>query len=261
MMKWLLMFGLTLLGSSLPAADWQESPQVAELFKKAGVEGTFVLLDVKADRLVGHNQDRAETQLVPASTFKIPNSLIGLSTGAVKNVDEKLPFGGKPQPYPQWERDMGLREAIPMSNVPIYQALARRIGLERMREGVEKLDYGNQQIGNVVDRFWLDGPLKISAIEQAHFLARLAQGQLPLDADVQKAVREIVLLEQTDQWKLHGKTGWENAPEAGTGWWVGWMEKDDAIYAFALNLAVRTKADGDKRVPLGKASLKALGVL
>nr|AMP54034.1 classD [uncultured bacterium] len=260
-MKWLLTLCLLLLGGSLHAAEWQESAKVAELFKKAGVEGTFVLYDVKADRMTGYNQMRAQTRLVPASTFKIPNSLIGLSTGTVKSVDEVLPYGGKPQPYPQWERDMGLRDAIVMSNVPIYQELARRIGLEQMQQGVTKLGYGNQQIGTIVDRFWLDGPLKISAIEQAQFLAKLAQGTLPLDADVQKTVREIVQLEKNDQWTLYGKTGWENAPGAGTGWWVGWVEKDGRVYSFALNVAVRVKEDGDKRVPLGKESLQALGVL
>ena len=69
---------------------------------------------------------------------------------------------------------MGLRDAIKMSNVPIYQELARRIGLERMREGVKKLGYGNMEIGSVVDRFWLAGPLAISAVEQTDFLRRLA---------------------------------------------------------------------------------------
>ncbi len=50
----------------------------------------------------------------------------------------------------EWEHDMGLRDAIKISNVPIYQELARRIGLERMKAGVEKLDYGNKDIGEVV---------------------------------------------------------------------------------------------------------------
>src|SRR5690606_10185028 len=115
---------------------------------------------------------------VPASTFKIPNTLIGLATGAVKSVDEIFPYGGQPQPFKTWEKDMGLREAITLSNVPVYQELARRIGLERMQLNLLNMDFGNNEIGTVVDRFWLDGPLKISAVEQTRFLAKLAQGQL-----------------------------------------------------------------------------------
>ncbi|WP_232529360.1 penicillin-binding transpeptidase domain-containing protein [Methylomonas koyamae] len=124
------------------STSWKESTEVGELFKNAGVTGTFVLYDVGADKFVGHNQTRSKVRFVPASTFKIPNSLIGLSVGAVKSVDDVLPYGGKPQPFDAWAKDMGLREAIMLSNVPIYQELARRVGLERMREYVSKLGYG-----------------------------------------------------------------------------------------------------------------------
>lgn len=177
-----------------------------------------MLYDVDAGRFVGYNQSRSKVRFVPASTFKIPNSLIGLSVGAVKSVDDVLPYGGDPQPFDAWEKDMGLREAIALSNVPIYQELARRVGLARMRENVSKLDFGNEDVGEVVDTFWLEGPLKISAVEQARFLARLAQRKLPMPENIQESVREIVLLEHGEDWELYGKTGWENAPGRGIGW-------------------------------------------
>ena len=260
-MKALLTALLALFSLQGYSSEWKESPKVGELFKRAGVTGTFVLYDVDAGRFVGHNQARSKVRFIPASTFKIPNSLIGLAVEAVQDVDEILPYGGKPQSFAVWEKDMGLREAITLSNVPIYQELARRIGLERMRENVLKLGYGNENIGATVDTFWLAGPLKISAIEQAQFLARLAQGQLTLHADVQASVREIILLEQGDSWRLYGKTGWENAPNSGIGWWVGWVKKDDHVYAFALNIDIQKATDADKRIEIGKASLEALGVL
>ena len=260
-MKALLTALLALFSLQGYSSEWKESPKVGELFKRAGVTGTFVLYDADAGRFVGHNQARSKVRFIPASTFKIPNSLIGLAVEAVQDVDEILPYGGKPQSFAVWEKDMGLREAITLSNVPIYQELARRIGLERMRENVLKLGYGNGNIGATVDTFWLEGPLKISAIEQAQFLARLAQGQLTLHADVQASVREIILLEQGDSWRLYGKTGWENAPNSGIGWWVGWVKKDDHVYAFALNIDIQKATDADKRIEIGKASLEALGVM
>lgn len=56
------------------------------------------------------------------------NSLIGLWSGAVVDVDAVLPYTGEVNPFMQsWKRDMGLREAIVISNVPIYQELALRI--------------------------------------------------------------------------------------------------------------------------------------
>lgn len=251
---------LIAFGQASYARPWEERPQLADLFRHAEVQGSFVLYDVTADRFVGHDHSRANARFVPASTFKIAHTLIGLSTGSVTSVDTVLPYGGEPQFLPQWERDMGLREAIAMSNVAIYRELARRIGLARMQEGVNRLGYGNRRIGAVVDQFWLTGPLEISAIEQTVFLAGLAKGNLPMDARVQESVRDILLLERRGARSLYGKTGWENAPQPGVGWWVGWVEQDGAIHAFALNIDIHTQRDADMRIPLGKACLQALGV-
>jgi beta-lactamase class D len=261
MMKQILAALFMLLASQAHALEWEQSDQVAALFEHAGVNGAFVVYDVAAQRLIGHDRTRAETRFVPASTFKVPHSLIGLSVGAVRSVDEVLPYGGRPQPFKAWEKDMGLREAIALSNVPIYQSLARRIGLARMKEALSRLDFGNGQVGASVDTFWLKGPLKISAVEQTRFLAKLAQGTLPFPPPVQESVRDIVRIEQRGDWVLYGKTGWENAPDQGVGWWVGWVQKGDRIYAFALNMDIRQAADAAKRIELGKASLGALGIL
>lgn len=246
--------------SSISAANWEENAKFDELFKSAGVNGTFVLYDVTANTYIGHDKVRAERRYVPASTFKIPNTLIGLSVGAVKSVDEVLPYMGDSQPFIKaWGKNMGLREAIALSNIPIYQELARRIGLERMQENVSRMDYGNKEVGSSVDTFWLNGPLKISAVEQTQFLAKLAQGTLPFPQACQKSVREIILLDQGKNWKLYGKTGWQNAPDQGIGWWVGWLQKKDGhIYAFALNIDVQKASDASKRVELGKASLRII---
>lgn len=246
----------------LSARTYQEVPELAKIFQRQDVKGTFVLFDVATDTMLVSDEARAKKRFTPASTFKIANSLIGLDVGAVKDVDEVLPYGGKPQRIKEWERDMGLREAIKMSNVPIYQELARRIGLERMREGIKKLGYGNMEIGSVVDRFWLDGPLAISAVEQTEFLHRLIKGSLPIDPNAVRAVKEITLLEKTDTYALHGKTGWVfNPTPPQTGWWVGWIERENKVYPFALNIDMMTDGDAAKRIPIGRECLKALGKL
>ena len=246
----------------LTAFSWEEKPAIAELFAQEGAKGTFVLCDVAENSCIGHNRARAETRYIPASTFKIANALIGLSTGAVKSVDDVLPYNGPAEPFiPEWKADMGLRRAMALSNVPIYQELARRIGLTRMREGLNVLRYGNRETGDDVTRFWLDGPLTISALEQAQFLAELVRGKLPLPTEVQASVREILLLEEGTRWKLYGKTGWQNAPGRGIGWWVGWVEQEGREYAFALNIDINEPSDAAKRLTLGKASLKLLGLI
>lgn len=253
----LLLLSLSTLAQ---AAEWRESPRLTELFQREGVRGTFVVHDVAADIYTVHDRKRALVRYVPASTFKIPNSLIGLSVGAVASVDEVLPYGGKPTRRPEWAQDMPLRAAIKVSNVPVYQGLARRIGLERMGAALRQIGYGNMDPGKSVDTFWLDGPLKISAVEQTVFLGKLAQDRLPMPKTAMAAVRDIIRQEGDAQ--LYAKTGWGVPPNEGDiGWWVGWVLKDGKLYTFALNIDIPDDETGAKRVPLGKAGLRALGLL
>ena len=248
--------------ASAVAESWRENAELGSVFKAAGMTGTFVLYDLDADTYTVFDRERAQTRYVPASTFKIPNSLIGLQVGAVADVDEVLPYGGAPQPFKDWEQDLPLREAIRVSSVPVYQELARRIGRPRMQTWVERLGYGNREIGSVVDRFWLDGPLRISALEQVQFLGRLVRGALPVRDDVAAAVGEITLLERTDAYVLHGKTGLVFSTEPGLGWWVGWVEREGRYYTFALNIDMPNwKQDLGKRVEIGRHCLELLGLL
>lgn len=258
----LIAAALLSLPSAAVASPWREESAVAALFRKAGVEGTFVLLDERSGELRGSNRQRAEQRFVPASTFKIANALIGLSLGAVRSVDEVIPYTGDANPFMrEWLEPMGLRGAMKVSNVPLYQELARRIGLKRMAEAIVRLGYGNQQIGSDVTTFWLRGPLAISAVEQTRFLSRLAHRTLPFPAQAQRQVAEITQVEAGRGWSLHAKTGWQNAPGAGVGWWVGWVQQGDRITPFALNIAMAGAADATKREQLGRSSLQALGIL
>jgi len=239
-----------------------ERPDLAAVFVEQGTPGTFVLHDVSADRLTVADRARASRRYVPASTFKIANSLIAIETGAVQDEREVVPYGGRRQPFPQWERDMDMREAIRASSVPVYQAIARRIGRKRMHEHLERLGYGNRRIGTVLDRFWLDGPLQISAIEQACFVARLAQGKLLLSERSRRIVRDILRLEEKDGGTLFGKTGWASGPTPPMiGWWVGWVEREGRVYAFALNIDMASADDAPKRLAIGRSLLARLGLL
>ena len=230
-------------------------------FRDQKVTGTFVLFDLKTHAHHVFNPKRAAEPFVPASTFKIPNTLIGLEVGAVKGVDEVLPYGGKPQYIKEWEHDMPLREAMRLSAVPIYQELARRIGIERMAEKVKAFQYGNAEIGTVVDQFWLQGPLKITAYEQVDFLSRLVQGKLPVKPESLAAVKDITLRETSEGRELHYKTGWSGGTiKPQVGWLVGWVTSKDGDCPFALNIEMTTIEDAPKRLIVAKDCLKALGV-
>ena len=122
---------------------------------------------------------------------------------------------------------MSPREPSGLSNVPIYQELARRVGLAPMGEQVARLDYGNR-IGTQVDRF-----ARWPAPDQRHgagalFSRRLAEGSLPFPAAAAQCGVGHHPSGAGPGWTLHGKTGWWNAPGPGLGWWVGWVDRQAA---------------------------------
>lgn len=230
------------------------------LMRAQPLPGTFAHLDTRTDRLSLADGTRAARRYSPASTFKIANALIALETGAIADEHEVLRWNGEPQPFKPWEQDMALGEAIRVSNVPAFQAIARRVGLAAYEHWLERLGYGNAAVGDRVDRFWLDGPLAISAIEQAGFLAALALGELPMSKRSQEIVRRLLLVETSDARKLYAKTGWSKASSPQIGWWVGWVESGTRIDTFALNADMAGYQDAPKRVEIGKAMLAHLGL-
>jgi beta-lactamase class D len=239
----------------------EERADLRQLFQEHGVAGTFVLYEPAASKTITVDGERAARRYVPASTFKIANSLIALETGVVKDESEVIPYGGKPQPIKAWEKDMSMREAIAASNVPIYQEIARRVGLERYRDWLERLGYGNRRTDTALETFWLDGPLEISAVEQARFVAALAQQTLPASTRSQSIVRDILRLESSGDRTLYGKTGWRFSSRPQLGWWTGWVERGTRPIAFALNIDILSPEDAAKRVAIGKAMLSKLEVL
>ena len=238
-----------------------ERPDLIAVFERSGTNGTFALYDVSKGQLTLVNASRASEQKFPASTFKIANGLIALETGVVKDENEIIPYGGRPQPIKRWEQDMSMRDAIKISNVPVYQELARRIGQKRYAKWLEQLQYGNRQTGDDVETFWLKGPLTISAIEQVEFLVKLAERKLPVSERSQSIVADIIRLEKSPAGTLYGKTGWSSSPTPDIGWFVGWVENKRGLFAFALNMDIRSNADAPLRKSIAKTLLRKLGVL
>jgi beta-lactamase class D len=91
-----------------------------------------------------------------------------LSASAATDEKEVFLWDGKPKPIAAWERDHTLDSGMRESAIWMFQEIARRTGKERMREWVERLDYGNKDIGGGIDLFWLQGSLRVSATGTAN---------------------------------------------------------------------------------------------
>jgi beta-lactamase class D len=204
-------------------------------FAERDVEGAFVLYDLSNDTYIYHNRERCTERFLPASTFKVMNALIALETGVVVGADEVIEWDGIDRGYAPWNQDHTLATAMEYSVVWYYQEVARRIGRERMQEYVDLVEYGNRDITGDLDTFWLEGGLRISAEEQVEFLRQLYEGELPFSGGSMNTVREMIVVEEGEGYKLSGKTGWASRVEPQTGWFVGYLELEDRACVFATN--------------------------
>lgn len=241
--------------------EWNEQPAIARLFPQAGVDGTFVSCRQPDGVMTGHNWQRAMQRLPPASTFKIPHALFALQSGVVSGPSEMFEWDGVARAFASWERDMSLADALQVSNVPVFQEVAGRIGRERMQAFLDSSAYGTQKVGESLSDFWLVGPLEISAVEQCRFMLRLAAGELPVADEHLQTLRTMLATDMGGGVTLHAKTGWATAPEPGPGWWVGWVEGPFGRAGFALNIDMPAPSYASLRPELGSKALRLLGLL
>lgn len=247
---------------SAAASETVAVPSWQRHFEAHALKGTFVLYEPGRDRYRVLDEARARRRFLPASTFKIPNALVGLETGAIADENEVFRWDGKPKMLPAWERDQTLATGMRDSVVWMFQEVARRIGKAGMREWLERLDYGNRDIAGGIDLFWLQGALRIGACEQVEFLHRLAEGRLPMTQRSQRLVRQALVVERTREYTLYGKTGTVPSGREAVAWWVGWVERRGRPEAFfAMNFTPQPRSAYAERFAIGRAILAEAGVL
>lgn len=235
-------------------------------FQELGIKGSIFIEDFKHDRTYQYNPQRNATAFLPASTFKILNSLISLETGVISDELEILTWDGIQRQIPAWNRDLNMKEAIKLSAVWFYQVLARRVGYDRMQKWVTQAGYGNQKIGGKedIDRFWLQGELRITPQQQIEFLRRLYKNELPFSERSLSIVKDILIVEKTPDYTLRGKTGWvgfEGMAKPEIGWYVGYLDKGENTYFFATNIDMQSQKDASARIELTRRCFKDLGLL
>ncbi|MGK7948817.1 MAG: class D beta-lactamase [Xenococcaceae cyanobacterium] len=233
-------------------------------FDNLGVNGSIIIYDLKGDRFYEHNPSRNETAFLPASTYKIPNSLIALETGVIKDDVAVLTWDGiergfNGSPFAQWNQDLNIRLAFKYSAVWFYRVLARRIGHQRMQDFVKRIEYGDRNIGKEedIDQFWLEGELRITPKEQITFLRRLYQNDLPFSPRTMNLVKDIMIVEQTPNYVLRAKTGLTSK----IGWYVGYLAQKDNVYFFATNLDMDSQTNPAVRLEITRLCLQDLGLL
>ena len=245
-------FFLILLSINLFAWD----KEVEEVFKKYKVEGTIVIESLNKKKINIYNDKRASELFSPASTFKIPHSLIALNEGIVKK-DSVIVWDKKIREYESWNKDQILLTAFKSSCVWCYQEFASKIGVEKYKKYLKELNYGNKKIGDDVTRFWLDESLEITTFEQIKFLKRFYTNNLPFKIEDINLLKEIMIDEKNENYIIRAKTGWEWK----YGWYVGYVETKDDVWFFAMNIDTKSKDDLPKRKTITLETLRLKGII
>jgi beta-lactamase class D len=213
-----------------------EKKEWGKTFEAYGIKNAcFIMRDHTHESIYFYNKDRCLRRFLPASTFKIFNSLVALETGIAPDEQLLIKWDSVIRRQ-EWNQDLNMREAFKVSSVPYYQELARRIGPDYMKHYLDTAQYGNRRMGPKVDDFWLTDTLQISADEQVGFVKKLYFDELPFSERTQRIVRSIMLREETPQFKLYYKTGTGVLKDSTIYWVVGFVEKIEQVKEHANSM-------------------------
>ena len=247
------------------ASQPREIAELKNIFAEFNVDGSILIYNQNESAYIGYNLERCNVAFCPASTFKIPNTLIALDSG-IATMESVFKWNGENRTFPAWEKDMTIKEAFKASAVPVYQEIARQVGVEKMKYYTQLFNYGNLDINaDNLDKFWLEGNSEITQYQQIYFLRRLYNLALPVREESMKQVKEIMRYEAGNNYIISGKTGWAVRQKENVTWFVGYVETSDNVYFFATNVASDENTDiktfGQVRTELTKEILRELKII
>lgn len=242
------------------------SDALQEILDSTMVKGTILIYDVEQKSYYSNDFEWAKQGKLPASTFKITNSIIALETKVVANDSTLFQWNGEPRRLERWEQDLIFRDAFRFSCVPCYQDIARRIGEKRMNAYLKKLNYGHMVVdSSSIDMFWLVGESKISPLEQIDFLKRFYHTELPISKHTENIMKRLMVIDENEIYTLSGKTGWAIRHGHHNGWFVGQVKTTEKEYFIATNIAPQEAFNMDLfpkvRMEISMKAFDKLGLL
>lgn len=234
---------------------------IDKIFQDHNINGTIIISSLDGDEEYVYNKSRSKERFVPASTFKILNTLIALDESAIPDHKTIIDWDGEDKGLSLWNQDMSIETAFKTSCICFYQEIAKRIGNVNYLKHLKKIHYGNEKTGYELISFWLQGDLKISAREQIDFLKKLYSDQLPYKKENLKLVKDLMIDEQNQKFTIRAKTGWATRIRNQIAWYVGYVEANDSVWFFATNIDVKDAKDVNYRREITLQALSKLGII
>jgi len=239
----------------ISASLYAEENKIADLYRLHTITGSILIESADGKVQYQHNVDDNEA-FIPASTFKIPNTLIILEEGLAHDQLDVIKWDGQQRDYDLWNQDQTLKSAFQYSCVWCYQRYAAQLDDKKYRSYLREFGYGNLLSGSDITRFWLDGELRISVKEQINFLRKVYAEDLPIQKRHIKTLKSIMLKDEP-HYKIWSKTGWSGKD----GWFVGYLLTDNQTWFFANHIEIEKKSDLALRKQLTMEAFRRLNIM
>ena len=129
-----------------------------------------------------------------------------------------------------------------------FQAIDSQLGINRVQEFLNKIEYGNQTTSSNLDLYWSDFSLKISPLEQVTLLKKFNTNEFHLNFQNVFSVKNAIKIASTPNGNFYGKTG------------TGRVNGQDNSYYFATNIQSDSNATGKKAFEITSDILKKLHI-
>lgn len=221
-----------------------------------GVDGCFILYDLKNDKqLVRYGDKRCAERLPACSTFKVPLALIAFDKGILKDENELLKWNGVKREIPAHNQDHTAATWMRDSVVWYSQALTPKLGKDTIEKYLKSFGYGTHDMSGGLDVAWLTEvpsktTLKVSADEQVKFMTSLFKNKLAISRHAVDTTKKIMYLEKSaNGFELSGKTGSGSSvigpgKKERIGWFVSHLKRGEEEF-----IAVTSFTDTRKEPP------------
>ena len=217
------------------------SQNLNEFFIKSGINGSITIFDLEKDKWIFSDSIQSKKGSLPASTFKIINSLIGLEEKVVKGKNDTIRWDGQPKYFKtfkiaNWNKDNDMEMAFKNSTIWYYEEISKQIKKRKYKRYLKKSRYSDREIeSGQGNDFWNYGNLKVTPTNQIELLVKLYKNELPFKDKNQELTRELMLEKETSEYRLSTKTGW-CYDKIDIGWYIGYIELEDNVVFFATRI-------------------------
>ena len=214
-----------------------------------GLKGGAVIYDPSSRQYRIYNKELAQTRRSPCSTFKIISSLIALEHGIILPDSSVRTWSGERFWNEKWNQDMDFSWAFRESCVWYFREVINEIGQERMKEELERLEYGNKDISDwqgqkntsnknpALTGFWIESSLLISPKEQTEVLERIFGADSVYSKEIQDELKQVMAVQGQDNPTIYGKTGMGKAHGVVVdAWFAGFAETEKGNLYFCVYL-------------------------